>query len=159
MRLSSITCLTASSRPRSSYARPAAGVLAEARITRSRSRAGFLTCRAWSSWPRRRPPTPRGCCWHLSRTTIQILFLEHKALYRIKGDVPEGHYTTPLCQALAVREGSDVTIVAAMKMVHEAVAAADELAREGISAGVLDLRTLRPYDAATVLDAVREQAA
>ena len=85
-----------------------------------------------------------------------ILFLEHKALYRIKGDVPEGYYTTPLRQALVVREGSDVTIVAAMKMVYEALAAADELAGEGISAEVLDLRTLRPYDAATVLASVRK---
>ncbi len=49
-----------------------------------------------------------------------------------------------------------MTIVAAMKMVHEAVAAADVLAREGIAAEVLDLRTLRPYDAATVLDSVRK---
>ena len=85
-----------------------------------------------------------------------ILFLEHKALYRIKGEVPEGYYTTPLRQAAVMREGKDVTIVATMKMVHEALAAAAELAKEGIEAEVIDLRTIRPYDAATVLASVRK---
>jgi pyruvate dehydrogenase E1 component beta subunit len=85
-----------------------------------------------------------------------ILFLEHKALYRIKGEVPEGHYTTPLRSAKVVREGKDVTIVAAMKMVHEALAAADALAGEGVEAEVVDLRTIRPYDAERVLESVRK---
>lgn len=85
-----------------------------------------------------------------------ILFLEHKALYRIKGDVPEGYYTTPLRKAAVVRAGSDVTIVASMKMVHEALAAATQLAGDGIEAEVIDLRTLRPYDDATVLESVRK---
>jgi pyruvate/2-oxoglutarate/acetoin dehydrogenase E1 component len=85
-----------------------------------------------------------------------IIFLEHKALYRIKGDVPEGYYTTPLRKARVAREGSDVTVVATMKMVHEALAAAAELEKEGVSVEVIDLRTIRPYDAATVLDSVRK---
>lgn len=85
-----------------------------------------------------------------------ILFLEHKALYRIKGDVPEGYYTTPLRSAKVVREGKDVTIVAAMKMVHESLAAVDALAKEGIEAEVIDLRTIRPYDADTILQSVRK---
>ena len=85
-----------------------------------------------------------------------ILFLEHKALYRIKGDVPEGHYTTPLGKAVVARTGKDVTVVAAMKMVHEALAAATELEQEGVSVEVIDLRTIRPYDAATVLESVRK---
>jgi pyruvate dehydrogenase E1 component beta subunit len=85
-----------------------------------------------------------------------ILFLEHKALYRIKGEVPEGYYTTPLRKAAVVREGKDVTIVATMKMVHEALAAAAELEQEGVSAEVIDLRTIRPYDAETVLESVRK---
>jgi pyruvate dehydrogenase E1 component beta subunit len=84
-----------------------------------------------------------------------ILFLEHKALYRLKGEVPEGYYTTPLRQAAVRRKGRDVTIVAAMKMVHEALAAAEALAKEGIEAEVVDLRTLRPYDAEAVLESVR----
>ncbi|MFZ1771769.1 MAG: alpha-ketoacid dehydrogenase subunit beta [Caldilinea sp.] len=85
-----------------------------------------------------------------------ILFLEHKALYRVKGDVPEGYYTTPLGKAVVAREGKDVTVVATMKMVHEALAAANELAGEGIDVEVVDLRTIRPYDAETVLASVRK---
>ncbi|MFO7635090.1 MAG: alpha-ketoacid dehydrogenase subunit beta [Caldilinea sp.] len=85
-----------------------------------------------------------------------ILFLEHKALYRIKGDVPEGYYTTPLRQARVARAGKDVTVVATMKMVHEALAAAEQLAGEGIDVEVIDLRTILPYDAETVLESVRK---
>ena len=85
-----------------------------------------------------------------------VLFLEHKALYRLKGDVPEGYYSTPLRKAAVAREGKDVTIVAAMKMTHEALAAAEALAAEGIEAEVIDLRTIRPYDAQTVLESVRK---
>lgn len=85
-----------------------------------------------------------------------ILFLEHKALYRIKGDVPEGYYTTPLRQARIARQGKDVTVVATMKMVHEALAAAAELEKEGIDVEVIDLRTILPYDAETVLESVRK---
>jgi pyruvate/2-oxoglutarate/acetoin dehydrogenase E1 component len=70
--------------------------------------------------------------------------------------VPEGYYTTPLRKARVAREGSDVTVVATMKMVHEALAAAAELEKEGVSVEVIDLRTIRPYDAATVLDSVRK---
>ncbi len=85
-----------------------------------------------------------------------VLFLEHKALYRLKGDVPDGYYTTLLRKAAVAREGKDVTIVAAMKMTHEALAAAEALAAEGIEAEVIDLRTIRPYDAQTVLESVRK---
>lgn len=85
-----------------------------------------------------------------------IIFLEHKALYRIKGDVPEGYYTTPLRKAAVARAGGDVTVVATMKMVHEALAAAAELEKEGVSVEVIDLRTIRPYDAETVLASVRK---
>ncbi|MBU6350150.1 MAG: alpha-ketoacid dehydrogenase subunit beta [Caldilinea sp.] len=85
-----------------------------------------------------------------------ILFLEHKALYRIKGDVPDGHYTTPLRKAAIARPGKDVTVVATMKMVHEALAAASELEKEGIDVEVIDLRTIRPYDAETVLASVHK---
>lgn len=85
-----------------------------------------------------------------------VLFLEHKALYRLKGDVPEGYYSTPLRKAAIAREGKDVTIVAAMKMTREALAAAEALSAEGIEAEVIDLRTIRPYDAEMVLESVRK---
>lgn len=83
-----------------------------------------------------------------------ILFLEHKALYRLRGEVPEQKYTVPLRQAAIARQGSDITVVASMKMTHEALAAAEELAGEGISVEVVDLRTLRPWDEETVLESV-----
>lgn len=85
-----------------------------------------------------------------------ILFLEHKALYRTKGEVPDGKYITPLRKAKIAREGQDITIVADMWMVHKALAAAEVLAGEGIFAEVIDLRTLRPWDHETVLDSVRK---
>ncbi len=83
-----------------------------------------------------------------------VLFLEHKALYRVKGEVPEEKYTVPLRKASIPRPGRDVTVVATMRMVHEALAAAEALAAEGISVEVIDLRTLRPWDTETVLDSV-----
>jgi pyruvate dehydrogenase E1 component beta subunit len=85
-----------------------------------------------------------------------ILFLEHKALYRLKGDVPADFYTTPLRTATIARAGNDVSIVTCMKMVHEALAAADVLAGDGIDAEIIDLRTLRPYDTDAVLRSVRK---
>ena len=85
-----------------------------------------------------------------------ILFLEHKALYRTKGEVPDGKYITPLRKAKIAREGQDITIVADMWMVYKALAAAEVLAGEGIFAEVIDLRTLRPWDHETVLDSVRK---
>lgn len=83
-----------------------------------------------------------------------ILFLEHKALYRIKGEVPEEKYTVPLRKANVLREGSDVTVVGFLRMTQEALAAANELSAEGISVEVVDLRTLRPWDHETVLESV-----
>ena len=80
-----------------------------------------------------------------------VLFLEHKALYRSRAEVPPEYYTTPLGTAAVAREGSDVTVVAAMRMVPMALEAAERAAADGISVEVVDLRTIRPYDAATVL--------
>lgn len=85
-----------------------------------------------------------------------ILFLEHKGLYATKGEVPDELYTVPLSQAAVIRQGRDVTVIASMKMVHEALAAAEILAKEGIEAEVVDLRTLRPWDQVTVFDSIRK---
>jgi pyruvate/2-oxoglutarate/acetoin dehydrogenase E1 component len=84
-----------------------------------------------------------------------VLFLEHKGLYRTKGEVPDGMYRTPLRSAAIAREGRDVTIVAAMRMVTVSLEAAEALAEEGIDAEVVDLRTILPYDAETVVESVR----
>ena len=80
-----------------------------------------------------------------------VLFLEHKALYRSRAEVPPEYYTTPLGVAAVAREGTDVTVAAAMRMVPMALDAAARAADDGISVEVVDLRTIRPYDAATVL--------
>ncbi len=80
-----------------------------------------------------------------------VLFLEHKALYRSRAEVPPDYYTTPLGTAAVAREGSDVTVVASMRMVPMALAAAEKASEQGVSVEVVDLRTIRPYDADTVL--------
>jgi pyruvate dehydrogenase E1 component beta subunit len=85
-----------------------------------------------------------------------VVFFEPKVLYRSeREEVPDGEHVVPLGEARVVREGSDVTIVAYGAMVRVAGAAADLLAAGGISAHVLDLRSLRPLDEAALLTAVR----
>ena len=82
-----------------------------------------------------------------------VIFLEHKLLYNLEGEVPETKYKEPFAARMR-REGEDVTIVAWGRAVHWALAAAETAAQEGISCQVLDLRTLIPFDEAAVLDAV-----
>lgn len=85
-----------------------------------------------------------------------VMIFEHKLLYKMKGPVPEGSYLTPIGQAAIRREGRDVTIVAGSIMVHRALEAAERLAAEGISAEVIDLRSIRPIDHATILASVKK---
>ncbi len=85
-----------------------------------------------------------------------VMIFEHKLLYKMKGPVPEGHYTVPLDKAEIRREGTDVTIVATSIMVHKALEAADKLAEDGISAEVVDLRSIRPIDRETVIASVKK---
>jgi pyruvate dehydrogenase E1 component beta subunit len=85
-----------------------------------------------------------------------VMIYEHKILYKMKGHVPEGYYTTPIGKAAVLREGKDLTIVATAIMVHKALDAAEKLARDGIEAEVIDLRTVRPMDRETVLASVRK---
>ena len=84
-----------------------------------------------------------------------VVFCEHKALFAIKGEVPDGEHVVPLGEAAIVRKGSDVTIVALAAMVPRALEAAERLAADhGISAEVIDLRCLVPLDVTTVLTSV-----
>jgi pyruvate dehydrogenase E1 component beta subunit len=85
-----------------------------------------------------------------------VIFIEHKRLYMRGSAVPEESYTIPFGVADVVREGSDVTIVGIQKMVHTALDAAEGLAQEGISAEVIDPRTLSPLDLDTIVDSVRK---
>jgi acetoin:2,6-dichlorophenolindophenol oxidoreductase subunit beta len=83
-----------------------------------------------------------------------VLFFEHKRLYTLEGEV--NGEVGRLGEAKVVREGTDVTLVAAMKSVHDGLEAAEALAQDRISVEVIDLRTLRPFDAETVLASVRK---
>lgn len=85
-----------------------------------------------------------------------VIVFEHKLLYKMKGEVPEGYYTTPIGKAAVVRQGSDLTIVASAIMVHRALEAATKLASDGIEAEVIDLRTVRPIDRETIIASVKK---
>jgi len=84
-----------------------------------------------------------------------VIFIENKALYFRREEVPEHVDPVPIGRAATLREGGDVTIVALSRMVHEALAAADDLARHGIEAEVIDPRTLVPLDLAAIVDSVK----
>ncbi len=90
------------------------------------------------------------------RDNDPIIFMESEVMYGEKGEVPEEEYLIPIGKAKIVREGKDVTIVSFNKMMKVALGAADELAKENISAEVIDLRTIRPMDWQTILESVKK---
>lgn len=103
------------------------------------------------------PSTPadaKGLMAAAIRDDNPVMYIEHKQLLAMSGEVPEGEYVIPLGKADIKRAGSDVTIVAWSWMVHKALAAAEQLAKEGISAEVVDLRTLVPLDKECILQSV-----
>ena len=85
-----------------------------------------------------------------------VIVCEHKALFADKADVPDGELVVPLGEARIVREGTDATVVALAAMVPRALAAAEDLATDGISVEVIDLRTLVPLDVSSVLASVNK---
>jgi pyruvate dehydrogenase E1 component beta subunit len=85
-----------------------------------------------------------------------VVFLEHKLLYNDKGEVPEGDYTVPLGKAQVVKAGKDLSIISYAYMVKKSLAAAEILARNGIDAEVVDVRSLRPLDVATLAESVQK---
>lgn len=90
------------------------------------------------------------------RDNNPVVFMEAEVMYGDKGDVPDGEYLIPIGKADVKRQGTDVTIVSFNKMMKVALGAADELAKEGISAEVIDLRTIRPLDWMTILESVKK---
>ncbi len=103
------------------------------------------------------PSTPydaKGLLAAAIREDNPVIFLEHKVLYAQKGPVPEGEYAIPLGRADVKRAGTDVTVVAWQAMVQRALAAAADLAQEGVSVEVIDPRTLAPLDEETILGSV-----
>jgi pyruvate/2-oxoglutarate/acetoin dehydrogenase E1 component len=99
------------------------------------------------------PADAKGLLKAAIRDDNPVIFLEHKRLYSVKGPEPE-EGTIPIGRAAVVREGNDLTIVSVSKGVRDALGAAETLAGDGLDVEVVDLRTLRPLDAATVLASV-----
>ena len=100
------------------------------------------------------PATPydaKGMLKEAIRIDDPVLFIEHATLYQVRGEVPEGEYTVPLGVSDVKREGSDITLVGYAQGLQIALEAAEQLAREGISAEVVDLRSLRPLDMSPVV--------
>ena len=85
-----------------------------------------------------------------------VMIFEHKLLYKVKGPVPEGHYTVPIGKAEIRRMGRDATIVATSIMVQKSLEAAEILQSEGIDVEIVDLRTIRPIDRETVINSVKK---
>ncbi|MBI3500176.1 MAG: pyruvate dehydrogenase complex E1 component subunit beta [Bacteroidetes bacterium] len=102
------------------------------------------------------PADAKGLLKSAIRDDDPVIFMESEQMYGDKGEVPEGEYVIPIGVADIKREGSDVTIVSFGKIIKEAYKAADELARENISAEVIDLRTIRPIDYAAVVESVKK---
>jgi len=105
------------------------------------------------------PSTPKdakGLLKSALRGENPVFFCEHKLLYSIKGEVPEDDYLVPFGVADIKREGTDVTVVATLYMVHKALAAAQTLAQDGINVEVIDPRTLTPLDKTTIVKSVKK---
>ncbi|MBV8626994.1 MAG: alpha-ketoacid dehydrogenase subunit beta, partial [Paraburkholderia sp.] len=104
------------------------------------------------------PATPydaKGLMIEAIRDNDPVIFCEHKLLYTMEGDVPEESYSIPFGEANIVRDGDDITIVTYGRMVHYALDAAQKLAKDGIEADVIDLRTTSPLDEETILESAR----
>lgn len=105
------------------------------------------------------PSTPRdakGLLTAAIRDDNPVIFIEHKLLYKQKGDVPDGDFVLPLGQSEIKREGTDVTVVATSVMVPRALKAADELSKAGIEVEVIDPRTLSPLDMGPIETSVKK---
>ncbi|MFK7771013.1 MAG: pyruvate dehydrogenase complex E1 component subunit beta [Saprospiraceae bacterium] len=102
------------------------------------------------------PADAKGLIKSAIRDNDPICMMESEQFYALEGEVPDGEYLTPIGKAAVRREGTDVTIVSFNKMMLVANAAADQLEKEGISAEVIDLRTIRPLDHETIVNSVKK---
>ena len=102
------------------------------------------------------PADAKGLLKSAIRDEDPVCVMESEIMYGLKGDVPEGEYLVPIGKAVVRREGTDVTLVAYNKMMEVAKDAAIELQKEGISAEVIDLRTIRPLDHQTIVESVKK---
>ena len=133
------------------FPEPAAGIGGE----HSQScEAMFMNCPGLKLVTPSTPYDAKGLLKSAIRDDNTVLFFEHKKLYDMEGEVPEEEYLIPLEKADVKREGADVTLIATSVMVHESLRAAGELEKEGISAEVIDLRTISPVDKKTIIESV-----
>ncbi|MBK9397783.1 MAG: pyruvate dehydrogenase complex E1 component subunit beta [Saprospiraceae bacterium] len=102
------------------------------------------------------PADAKGLLKSAIRDPNPVCMMESELFYGEKGEVPEGEYLVPIGKAKVRREGSDVTLVSYNKQVKTCIIAAEELAKEGISAEVIDLRSIRPLDIKTVIESVKK---
>ena len=102
------------------------------------------------------PYDAKGLLKSAIRDENPVVFMESEVMYGEQGEVPEEEYLIPIGKAKVVREGVDVTIVSFNKMMKVALGAADELAKEGVNAEVIDLRTIRPLDWQTIVQSVQK---
>jgi pyruvate dehydrogenase E1 component beta subunit len=102
------------------------------------------------------PADAKGLLKTAIRSDDPVMFIEHAAMYQVKGEVPDGEHLVPIGESKVQREGSDVTIVSYSRGLQLSLQAADQLAKEGIEAEVVDLRTLRPLDMGPVLDSFKK---
>lgn len=102
------------------------------------------------------PADAKGLLKSAIRSDDPIMFIENALLYQVRGEVPEGDHLVPIGKSKVQREGSDVTIVTYSGMLQAVLKAADQMAKEGISAEVVDLRTLRPLDMGPVVESFKK---
>lgn len=102
------------------------------------------------------PEDAKGLLKSAIRSENPVFFIEHATMYQVRGEVPDDDYTTPIGEAKVQREGSDVTIVTYSKGLDLSMQAAENLAKEGIEAEIVDLRTLRPLDMEPALASFRK---
>ena len=108
------------------------------------------------------PSTPedaKGLLKAAIRSDNPVMYFEHKLLYAMRGEVPEGDYTTPFGKAVVRRGGDAVTIVAWQDMLRRSLKAAERLSQEGIEVEIVDPRTLNPFDRDTIIESVKKTGA
>jgi pyruvate dehydrogenase E1 component beta subunit len=102
------------------------------------------------------PADAKGLLKSAIRDNDPVIFMESEQMYGDKGMIPEGEYLIPIGKANVVQKGKDVTIVSFGKIMKVALEAAEQLAKDGIEAEVIDLRTVRPIDYATIIESVKK---
>ena len=102
------------------------------------------------------PKDSKGLLKSAIRDDDPVCFMESEMLYGLKGEVPEGEFTTPIGVAIVRKEGKDATIVSYNKMMEESRVAAEELRNDGIDVELIDLRTIRPLDHKTIVNSVKK---